>query len=456
MKLTLLLLLPCTALAVAPPDVKYTAPADGAVDVDPHRKSITIIFDQEMNRKTGYSVIGGGDAFPQLDGDPGWKNATTFTIPVKLRPGHTYTLQINGPSPKHKKFRAKDSDYPVAPYPIRFSTAAEGGQPADPRVTTKNSTAFTKLRTAFLGAYSHRGRTGIDWPPHIDRAEKALLAARTPQAFATSAAALLKKAKDPHIWLTLDATGTVIGSFSPDTSPNIEPSTLKKYVPNIQKLAPTVLVGELPNRGPIYIALTSFSEAASDDIDKAIGHIRALDPTSPVILDIRLNSGGSEILARKIAALFTPAPAVYATHQNITATGFTAVQERTSTRIQMPTSTPAVSLSSWAKRMSPPPSPSSSCCAPFPAPSWSAPKPSAPPETQNPTRSATASPSTFPRGKPFSPTALNSKARGSHPTSKSTSKASTSREQTRSSKPPGTHSVPAEAGCPSACLSVYP
>lgn len=329
MKLTLLLLLPCTALAVAPPDVKYTAPADGAVDVDPHRKSITIIFDQEMNRKTGYSVIGGGDAFPQLDGDPGWKNATTFTIPVKLRPGHTYTLQINGPSPKHKKFRAKDSDYPVAPYPIRFSTAAEGGQPADPRVTTKNSTAFTKLRTAFLGAYSHRGRTGIDWPPHIDRAEKALLAARTPQAFATSAAALLKKAKDPHIWLTLDATGTVIGSFSPDTSPNIEPSTLKKYVPNIQKLAPTVLVGELPNRGPIYIALTSFSEAASDDIDKAIGHIRALDPTSPVILDIRLNSGGSEILARKIAALFTPAPAVYATHQNITATGFTAVQERT-------------------------------------------------------------------------------------------------------------------------------
>src|SRR5262245_41290158 len=83
-------------LLAAPPKVTKAVPDNGDSDVDPGLKEIRITFDQPMSQ-SGFSVCGGGPSFPELAGRPRWMNKQTLTIPVKLKPDHTYQLGINCP-----------------------------------------------------------------------------------------------------------------------------------------------------------------------------------------------------------------------------------------------------------------------------------------------------------------------------------------------------------------------
>src|SRR5689334_10731490 len=89
----LLLLGPATVLADAPKVVK-ASPDNGQTDVGPATKEIRVEFDQPMNTR-GRSIVGGGDTFPKMIGNPRWINPKTILIPIKLEPEHEYWLSIN-------------------------------------------------------------------------------------------------------------------------------------------------------------------------------------------------------------------------------------------------------------------------------------------------------------------------------------------------------------------------
>ncbi|MCB9882916.1 MAG: DUF4932 domain-containing protein [Planctomycetes bacterium] len=108
------------ALQEKAPKVVSITPSNGARDVDPAITQIVVTFDRAMV-DGGWSVVGGGPAFPQLDGSPRYDDTkTVLTIPVTLRPDHAYEYWLNGP--RHQSFRSAADGTPLRPLRVRFRT----------------------------------------------------------------------------------------------------------------------------------------------------------------------------------------------------------------------------------------------------------------------------------------------------------------------------------------------
>jgi len=106
----------------AAPKVIAIIPPNGAVDVDPSLNQIKITFDRPMN-KGAYSVCGGGPNFPEIVGKVAYdREGKVFTIPVRLKPGWTYTFSLNSPS--FQNFKSREG-IPLDPFPVTFATRNE-------------------------------------------------------------------------------------------------------------------------------------------------------------------------------------------------------------------------------------------------------------------------------------------------------------------------------------------
>src|SRR5689334_20191962 len=191
----------------APPKVLATSPDNGEIDVDPVVKEIRIEFDQPMDAR-GRSIVGGGENFPTISGDPKWLNDHTFILPVTLKPEHPYQLSIN--SDTFKGFASKTGQ-PAEWYPIQFHTRAAGAAPAEPDVTPdQNKQALAALKQAIDEDYSYRDRKKIDWDKEIAKREAKFGAAKSANEFARLTAQLLRLAEDAHV--SVDAGDVRIGT----------------------------------------------------------------------------------------------------------------------------------------------------------------------------------------------------------------------------------------------------
>jgi len=105
--------------AQGPPQIVSTSPADGATDVDPALKEITVTFDQDM--EGGMSWTGSGPDFPSTPegAQAQWRDKRTCVLPVKLQAGHYYRVGINSVS--YRNFRSL-ADVPAEPSAISFTT----------------------------------------------------------------------------------------------------------------------------------------------------------------------------------------------------------------------------------------------------------------------------------------------------------------------------------------------
>ncbi len=101
------------------PKVVSTSPPNGATDVDPGLKEITVTFDQDMGG--GFSWTGGGPEFPPSpQGQRAhWKDSRTCVLPVNLESGHHYRVGINAPS--FRNFRSAEG-VPAQLSSISFTT----------------------------------------------------------------------------------------------------------------------------------------------------------------------------------------------------------------------------------------------------------------------------------------------------------------------------------------------
>jgi len=111
------------SLAARQPKVVSIIPADGDHNVDPDLKAIQVVFDRPMRDKC-WSLVGGGPHFPEIPAGARCSydsKRTTWTCPIKLKPGWDYTFNLNA-SPRFMAFQSK-AGVPLEPVTITFRTA---------------------------------------------------------------------------------------------------------------------------------------------------------------------------------------------------------------------------------------------------------------------------------------------------------------------------------------------
>lgn len=103
------------------PEVMTLAPANNSENVPASTSELKVTFDMPMDE--GMSWTGGGEAFPEPTAQARWsRDGRTCTLPVKLKPGHSYHLGLNSLS--HNNFQSKWG-VPLEPVVYEFRTAAE-------------------------------------------------------------------------------------------------------------------------------------------------------------------------------------------------------------------------------------------------------------------------------------------------------------------------------------------
>jgi len=64
----------------------FTAPEDQEVDVCPGPADIEVVFSQPMKQNSWSFVTVGDEEFPEVLGDPTFRDAMTCTLPVRVEP----------------------------------------------------------------------------------------------------------------------------------------------------------------------------------------------------------------------------------------------------------------------------------------------------------------------------------------------------------------------------------
>lgn len=286
-------------LHARPPVVEFASP-DNADVIDPATTEIIIRFDQDMI-PSGRSICGGGPTFPPLAGQPRWVTLRELRVPVKLSPGTEYSLSINCPSAQNFKSIAGE---PAEVHPISFRTLREGETQLT--LTPAQAADMTAaLRTAIDTRYSYRDHRNVDWPGAFARAK--LEEASTPAQFARAAASMLAANQDLHV--TLEVNGARLASGRRSVDWNIDTGRLKTLVPRWSDNG-VVAVGRFDD-GIGYVLIRSWAPQSPEGLRPAFEAIKEMQGARAMVVDVRPNSGGSETLARALAACFVAEPTVY-------------------------------------------------------------------------------------------------------------------------------------------------
>jgi carboxyl-terminal processing protease len=297
------------AALAAPPKVVKASPDDGQVNVDPAKTTeLRIEFDQRMDTAGGWSIVGGGDSFPEVVGKPTWAGDRTLVLRVRLRPDHDYSLSVN--SDRFSNCRSAAGE-PAEPYPIAFSTAPDPAAAPPPEDTLRrNRAAIEALRRAIDNDYAYRDLRGVEWDKRFRDGAPRMERAATPEAFATAAAATLAAAKDLHVWLK--AGDNTVGSYQRRVTPNFNPRVLPTLVPDLKQHGTTTLTGRFDD-GVVYAAIGTWEKREPAALEAVFDAIKAAaESKAPaLIIDVRPNAGGDEVLAREMAGCFVTGPKVY-------------------------------------------------------------------------------------------------------------------------------------------------
>jgi hypothetical protein len=110
----------CGAKDIVPPKVIGTNPQNGAQDVAPSTKEISVTFNERMMDKSWSWCYEERDTFPQVTGQPYYtENNTKNVLPVKLQINTEYVIWIN--TVNFKNFR-DEAGNPAEPYRFTFRT----------------------------------------------------------------------------------------------------------------------------------------------------------------------------------------------------------------------------------------------------------------------------------------------------------------------------------------------
>lgn len=291
-------------VSAEPPRVALATPAYGEAEVDPAITEIRVEFDQDMNTG-GMSWVGGGELYPQMTGAARWVDARACVMPVRLEADHVYALSIN--SYQFQNFRSAQGEA-AEPYLLMFRTRSTQGAAA-PLSEALNRASIAALRQAIDLRYAHRDRLGLDWTTVIDEHEEALLGAPQPFTFAALVARMLAVAEDPH--LAVSAQGGNFATYQRDVKPNYYLGPLSQRLNDFQMRSAVVLSGRFDD-GTGYICIGTWNRSQEALVAKAFEALAELRDAPALIIDVRPNGGGDELLAREFAGCFIQKPIAYA------------------------------------------------------------------------------------------------------------------------------------------------
>ncbi|MCB9858325.1 MAG: Ig-like domain-containing protein [Phycisphaerales bacterium] len=298
--LVLCFLWPAIGAADAP-NVVSLEPANGATDVDPNTSELIARFDQDMSTG-GFSVCGGGPAFPKLRGKPVWRDKRTLVLRVSLEPDHTYQMMINCPAAQN--CRSADGT-PATPAPWSFTTSADRS-PEDQR--TLNERSFEELTEAFKSDYSYLDRTGTDWKARFAKHRDKIIAAKSTSEWVDRVAKLLRPAKDPHLWMKVGDVGKA--TYQRKYQGNFRLESVEKALGNLAK-HDDALYSARTDDDIGYILIGSWSGDRDERVAAIERRLEDLKDTKGLIVDVRPNGGGDELMARAIAQWFVKGEKIY-------------------------------------------------------------------------------------------------------------------------------------------------
>lgn len=284
------------------PVVVSLSPAHLATDVDPDQvTALVITFDRDMDPKV-YSLCGGGPSFPKLNGTS-WRDARTFVAEVQLAPDHVYSMDLACPG--SGGFRStQGGTLPWTPWRIatRGEALPEGSAPA----------AAAALFAALREHYSYLDRIGIDWSSVEHDWHERLANAPNGAALALHAMQMLTAAQDPHI--SVHWRDAVLPTYLRQAAPNFDMRGLRAALPNLTQPS-RISIASRTDDGIGYLLVGSFAREQRDEFERTLQALRGMRDLKALVLDVRTNGGGDELLARRLAGFFVRDEAVYAGHR---------------------------------------------------------------------------------------------------------------------------------------------
>jgi hypothetical protein len=306
------------------PKVVSLDPENLAVDIDGKKTTkLVVIFDRPMS-DTGWSFCGGGPTFPAFKGKPHWDTPKKIVVDVELQPDHEYQLGLNCPSATN--FRSTQG-VPLVPVVWSFATGPDK-MPDPVKQRAENRQAFEALKDVLAESYSYYDLRVRSWDKLYREHEAAILGAKTTRAWAGAVAKMLAATEDLHLYLRCAERVLPTGTRAVD--PVFRSLVVAHYVP-VKTAGARGLQGRTED-GIGYLMIGAWENPRdADAIEEALG---ALRNCKALIVDVRPNSGGDELLARRIAAWFVEGTQVYGKDRfrvKAGKDGFGPIQERTIT-----------------------------------------------------------------------------------------------------------------------------
>lgn len=285
-----------------PPRVVSAVPDNADMGVDAGLAEIVVTFDQDM-RPGGHSVCGGGPSFPEITGKFKWRDARTCAIPVRLEAGKRYDLSINCPAAQN--FRSTKGEAAES-YPISFRTG-EAGEVVAVLAEEQAKACAAEVRKAIDERYAYREECGVDWDAAFAKYGVEMEESRTPGAFARAVSRLLGETGDIHAHVRVGEF--VLPGGKRRVDPNFNGRTLDKVVPGVKKRHNAVVSGRFDD-GVGYVLIAGWG---NDPVQEAAMHdaLNDLMDAPGIVIDVRPNSGGDELVARRFAERFVSKRAVY-------------------------------------------------------------------------------------------------------------------------------------------------
>lgn len=294
-----------------PPRVVSMEPENLAEDLDAKKTTkLVVTFDRPMT-DTGWSFCGGGPTFPPFKGKPHWDTPKKIVVEVELEADHEYQLSLNCPAAT--KFRSAEG-VPLTPVNWSFSTAPER-VPNQGKQKSDNRKALEALQKLLPSSYSYYDLRVRSWEKLFRDHEESILAAKTTRGWASAVANMLAATEDIHMHLQLGDRTFAVGKRAID--PLFRKDLVPHYMP-VQSLGEGELKGRTDD-GIGYLMIRGWTDAKEVD---AIEHaLPTLRDCKAIVLDVRPNSGGDELLAQRIAAWFVDGAKVYGKNRYRTGPG---------------------------------------------------------------------------------------------------------------------------------------
>lgn len=293
------------------PKIVSLDPASLAFDLDAKEtKRLVVTFDRPMSDK-GWSFCGGGPDFPKFKNKPHWDNPKKIVVEIEVAPDQEYHVGLNCPSASN--FRSA-AGIALEPFAWSFTTAPDKVFDLV-RQKAENRKALDALQKVLAESYAYYDLRVRSWDKLFQAHEASILGAKTTRGWAGAVSAMLADTQDVHLHLSLG------DKIFPGGKRAVDPLFRADLLPRYAKVQAAGRSGQCGRTedGIGYVVIGGWTDAK--EVDAIEAALPGLRDCKAIVVDVRPNAGGDELLAQRIAAWFVEGERVYGKNRYRTGPG---------------------------------------------------------------------------------------------------------------------------------------